>query len=125
MEDRAVDIWPVLLHGEGAKVQQNVGQPTLTNLRPGAVLGRIVGGGNPRGCAGSQDLGSVEGFLARIVAGDDRSRYGVEPPLDEAAMAERVVAAVLMQHNGQNALNPEIFVCLVREGMPIVSTVSG
>ena len=43
MEDRVVDIRPELFRCERAEIQQNVGQPALSDLRPCAILGRIVG----------------------------------------------------------------------------------
>src|SRR6266478_3088007 len=125
MKNRAVHIRPELLHSKGTKVQQDVGQPTLANLCPGTVLGRIIRRRNSRCCAGPQDLGSVKSFPARVRARDHRPRYSVKSPFEKAAMAQGVVSAVLMQNNWQNALNPEVFICLVCQRMPIVSTVSG
>src|SRR5580700_2553448 len=56
MKDRVVDIWPELLGSEGAEIQQNVGQPTLSNLGPGAVHGWVVERGDSSSCAGSHNL---------------------------------------------------------------------
>ncbi len=103
MEDSVVDIWPELFRCERAEIQQGVGQPALSNLCPGAVLGWVVGRGDSGCYAGSHNLGRVEGFSSRICARDYRSRHCIDAPLDKAAMPQRVVAAVLMQHARQNA----------------------
>src|ERR1700743_2315537 len=108
MEDGVVDIRPEFLGCEGAEIQQNVGQPALSNLGPGAVLGWVVERGDACGCAGSHNLGCVEGFMPGICAGDDRSRYRIEAPLEKAAMPQGVIAAVLPQEAGQNPFPPTV-----------------
>src|SRR5580698_5435317 len=40
-------------------------------------------------------------------------------------MAKRVVTIVLMKRRGEDALNPQIFVRLIREGMPEIAAVPG
>src|ERR1700753_2239185 len=122
MKNRAIHVRPELLHSKRTKVQQDVGQPTLTNLCPGAVLGRIISRRNSGCCARTQDLGSIKSFPARVRARDHRPRYRVNSPFEKATMAQGVVTAVLMQNNWQNALNPEVFIRLIRERMPVIST---
>ncbi len=52
------------------------------------------------------------------------SSHRVEAPLNNAAVAQRVIPAVLMEDAGEYPLNPQIFVCLVRERVPIISAIS-
>lgn len=43
MEDRVVDIWPELFRSERAEIQQGIGQPALSSLRPSAILAWVIG----------------------------------------------------------------------------------
>ncbi len=124
VEDFFVDVGPELFEGEVGGVDEVAGEPLLADFGPGAVFGGVVEGGDSGCCARSDDLGEVEHLVAVVLAGDEDTGGGVEHAFAETTMAESVEAVVLMEDDGAEAADPEVFVGGVGEGVPVVAAVA-
>ena len=123
MEEFVVDVRPEFLEDVGRSVEAHVEDPTLACLGPATFLGGVVKIGDAGGSARSNDFRSVEGFVSVIGAGDGEATECVKGSLAESAMAEGIEARILMKKGGHDEFGLVIFVHLVGEGVPIITTV--
>jgi len=124
VEDSLVDVGPVLFPKEVEAVDEVTGEPSLADFGPGAVVRGIIEAAYARGCAGADDLREIERRIPIVRAGNKNAGDGVPGTLAKAAMAHGVEAVVLVEDNGADAADKEVFVGCVSQGMPVVSGVT-
>ena len=124
MEDSLVDVGPVLFPKEVEAVDEVTGEPSLADFGPGAVVRGIIEAAYARGSAGADDLREIERRIPIVRAGDKNAGDGIPGTLAEASMAHGVEAVVLVEDNGADAADKEVFVGCVSQGMPVVSGVT-
>ena len=89
----------------------------------GALAGGVVEAGEAGGGSGADDFAGVEDLVAGVGAGDDDAAEGVAGALEEAAVAEGVVAVVLVGDGGDDGFDEEVFAGLVDDRVPEVAAV--
>lgn len=123
MEESMVDVGPELFDLERERVDGDIEAPLAAGVAEGAFGGGVVEVGDARGGTGAEDFAGVEDFLAGVRAGDDDAAEGIAGALEEAAVAEGVIAVVLMRDGRDDGFREEVFAGLVDGGVPEVSTV--
>ena len=125
VEDVFVGGGPPLFPPEVEAVDEVAGEPALSDFGPGAVLRGVIKAADAGCCAGPDDLGEIEGWISVVGAGDEDASDGVPTALLEAAMAQGVEAVVLMEDDGADAGDKEVFIGRVSERVPVITGVAG
>jgi len=123
VEEGVVDVRPKLFDDEGEGVDADIQAPLIAGVAKGAFAGGVVEAGEPGRGSGADDFAGVEDFLAGVRAGDDDAGESVAGALEEAAVAEGVVAIVLMGDGRDDGFDEEVFAGLVDDGVPEVTAV--
>ena len=123
MEEGVVDVRPELFDYEGDGVDADVETPLVGGVAEGALADWVVEAGEAGGGAGADYFAGVEDLVAGVGAGDDDAAEGVAGALEEAAVAEGVVAVVLVGDGGDDGFDEEVFAGLVDDGVPEIAAV--
>lgn len=124
MEDTAVYVRPEYFEDKRSTIQAHVQQPALAGLGPCTIDREVVKVGNARSCARADDLRSVECRASRVHARDQHAAKRIHRTLEESTVSQRVIAWVLVQRGRKEKLYLVVFVCLIDEGVPVVTPVS-
>ncbi len=123
VEEGVVHVGPELFDDEGEGVDADVEAPLVGGVAEGAFADRVVEAGEAGGGSGAEDLAGVEDFVAGVGTGDDDAGESVAGALEEAAVAEGVVAVILMGEGGDDGFDEEVFAGLVDGRVPEVAAV--
>src|SRR3984893_16939154 len=100
-----------------SKVQSRLTQPPL--------LRRIISGGQTRFQCIACYLGPVEARASSICLSDEGARYRVARAAEKASLTHSVIARVLVRNRGDNGLGEKSPRYSVREGAPIIASITG
>src|ERR1700686_2166303 len=125
MEEGFVDVGPEFLEDEGARVAADVDSPLFGGVGKGALGGRIVEIRDASGSAGTDDFTRIEGFVSGIVSGDDGAGESVLGALEKAALAQGVVAVILMRDDRDDGFDHVILDRLIDKAVPVVAGIAG
>ncbi len=123
VEEVMVDIGPELFDDEGGGIDTDVEAPLASGVTEGALGGGIVQIGDAGGGSGAEDFADVEDFFAGVGTCDDGATEGIAAALEEAAVAEGVVAVVLVGDGGDDGFDEEVFAGLVYDRVPEIAAV--
>ena len=118
-----VDVGPELFDDKGESVDTDIEAPLVAGVAEGALATWVVEGGEAGGGAGADDFAGVEDFLAGVGAGDDGACESVADALDEATVAEGVVAIVFVGDGGDDGFDEEVFAGLIDDSVPEVAPI--
>jgi hypothetical protein len=123
VEEGVVDVGPEFLDDEGYGVDADVEAPLVGGVAEGALADGVVNAGEAGGGSCADDFARVEDFLAGVGTGDDDAGESVAGALEEAAVAEGVIAVVLVGDGGDDGFDEEVFAGLVDGCVPEVAAV--
>src|SRR5216684_1655681 len=99
--------------------------PVRGRLFQAALLRRIISVGQTRLQRIAHDLGEVEARASRICLSHEGTGYRVARAAKKASLLHSVIAWVLVRDHGDNSLGEKSPGHSVREGTPIIASISG
>src|SRR6266446_1036667 len=119
------DIGPEFLEDVIEDSRFHLGSPVLGRLTQAALLRRIISVGQTRLQRIAHHLGEVEARASRICLSHEGTGYRVARAAKKASLLHGVITWVLVRDRGDNSLGEKSPGHSVREGPPIVASVSG
>jgi len=115
------DVWPKLFDYVEDPIQRELLRPSLSGLRPGAILGWVIQARDSRGGTIADDFRIVDLRAAAIGARNDQPAEGVPGAVEEATVSLGEISRILFEDYWQHELREGIAQGLVGEDMPVVA----
>ena len=93
----AADIRPELLHANRHRIPTNLGSPDAHGVRHSTVPGGMIGVRDTARNGAALHLGDVEHCVPGIASGNENPADRVAQAMFEAAMAQLVIAGILVE----------------------------
>src|SRR5664279_2991576 len=113
------NVWPEFLEAVPASVDGNRFAPSRPHFREGPIVGRVIPYGESSSTTPAQNLGSIEGGAAAILARHHDPRQSVLGAIHEGPSTEGKVTRILMSNRRQQEYGCLIGYRLISASAPI------
>src|SRR6266478_8454404 len=119
------DVGPEFLEDVIEDSRFHLGSPVLGRMTQAALLRRIISVGQTRLQRIAHHLGEIEAGSSRICLSQEGTGYRISCAAKKASLLHGVITWVLVRDRGDNCLREKTPGHSVREGAPIIASVSG